>query len=77
MQERNTIQEYLDSVKAQIRWKRARPLVRQELTHHLEDQRAAFAAEGCENVEGLAVEEMGDPVAVGVELDRIHRPKPQ
>ena len=42
MQERNTIQEYLDSVTAQIRWKRARPLVRQELAHHLEDQRAAF-----------------------------------
>ena len=77
MQERNTIQEYLDSVTAQIRWKRARPLVRQELAHHLEDQRAAFAAEGCENAEELAVKEMGDPVSVGAELDRIHRPKSQ
>ena len=26
------------SVTAQIRWKRARPLVRQELAHHLEDR---------------------------------------
>ena len=60
MQGRNTIQEYLDSVTAQIRWKRARPLVRQELAHHLEDQRAAFAAEGCENAEELAVKEIDE-----------------
>lgn len=79
MPERETIQVYLQTVADQIRWKRARPVVTLELQRHLEDQRDAFAAEGNapEEAERLAVEEMGDPVAVGAELDRIHRPKPQ
>lgn len=77
MPERKTIQGYLDEVGAQIRWKRARPVVLRELERHLEDQRDAFAAEGQENPESLAVEEMGDPVSVGAELDLLHRPRPQ
>lgn len=77
MSECNTIQAYLDAVAEQIRWKRAKPVVLSELERHLEDQRDTFASEGCANAEQLAVEEMGDPVSVGAELDRIHRPKPQ
>ena len=79
MPEHKTIQGYLAAVEEQIRWKRARPVVTQELARHLEDQRDAFADEGNapEEAERLAVEEMGDPVAVGTELDRIHRPRPQ
>lgn len=78
MPERKTIQAYLRTVEEQIRWKRARPVVAQELERHLEDQRDAFVHEGSapEEAERLAVEEMGDPVAVGTELDRIHRPRP-
>ena len=77
MQEHKTIQSFLDVVAEQIRWKRARPVVTAELERHLEDQRNAFAEEGLENAEELAVKEMGDPVTVGTELDRVHRPKPQ
>lgn len=77
MSECNTIQAYLDAVAEQIRWKRTKPVVLAELEQHLEDQRDTFASEGCANAEQLAVEEMGDPVSVGTELDRIHRPKPQ
>ena len=77
MQEHKTIQSFLDVVAEQIRWKRARPVVTAELERHLEDQRDAFAEEGYENAEELAVKEMGDPVIVGTELDRVHRPKPQ
>ena len=77
MPERKTIEAYLEEVGAQIRWKRARPVVLWELERHLEDQRNAFAAEGREDPEGLAVEEMGDPVAVGADLDLLHRPRPQ
>ena len=77
MQEHKTIQSFLDVVAEQIRWKRARPVVTAELERHLEDQRDAFTEEGLENAEELAVEEMGDPVTVGTELDRVHRPKPQ
>ena len=77
MSKDKTVQAYLDTVAAQIRWKRARAMVTWELARHLEDQRSAFAAAGYANAEQLAVEEMGDPVSVGVELDCIHRPKPQ
>lgn len=72
-----TIQAYLETVEQQIRWRRARPVVSLELRRHLEDQRNAFAAEGRADAERLAVAEMGDPVSVGTELDRLHRPQPQ
>lgn len=72
-----TIQEYLETVEAQIRWRRARPAVSLELRRHLEDQRDEFLQEGrgLEEAERLAVEEMGDPAAVGAALNRIHRPE--
>ena len=74
-----TIRDYLDAVEAQIRWKRARAVAARELETHLEDQREEFLAEGHppEEAERLAVEEMGDPVSVGADLDRLHRPRPQ
>ena len=72
-----TIQAYIEAVEEQIRWRRARGVVSLELRRHLEDQRDAFAAEDREDAERLAVEEMGDPVSVGTELDRLHRPRPQ
>lgn len=77
MPEPDNIRAYLETAGEQIRWERARRVVIPELRQHLEDQRDAFAAEGREEAERLAVEEMGDPVSVGAELDRIHRPKPQ
>lgn len=77
MPEHDAIRTYLETVGEQIRWSRARRGVLPELQKHLEDQRDAFAAEGLEDPEQAAVEEMGDPVSVGTELDRIHRPRPQ
>lgn len=77
MPDEKWISTYLDQVASQIRWKRARPVVTEELRQHLEDQRDAFADQGREEPARLAVEEMGDPVAVGMELDRIHRPQNQ
>ena len=72
------IRGYLDTVSDQIRWKRARAAAVRELETHLEDQRDEFLAEGHPPAEAerLAVEEMGDPVAVGMDLDRLHRPRP-
>lgn len=74
-----TIQAYLETVREQIRWKRARPVLVRELEQHLEDQRDDFIKEGNspEDAERLAVRDMGDPVTVGTELDAVHRPKPQ
>ena len=77
MPEQNTMQEYLNTVAEQIRWKRARPVLMRELAQHMEDQRDAFAAEGLAHAEELTVAEMGDPVSLGSELDRVHRPKAQ
>ena len=79
MPERKTIAAWLEAAQSQIRWKRARPVLVRELERHLEDQRDAFLQEDKppEEAERLAVEDMGDPVAVGTELDRVHRPRPQ
>lgn len=76
-----SVRGYLDAVEAQIRWKRARTVAARELETHLEDQQEEFLAKGHppEEAERLAVEDMGDPVAVavGADLDRLHRPRPQ
>ncbi|MBR3704364.1 MAG: FtsW/RodA/SpoVE family cell cycle protein, partial [Oscillospiraceae bacterium] len=77
MSEHKTIKGYLYTVGEQIRWKRARASVLLELEQHLSDQRDAFTDEGYDDAERMAVEEMGDPVVLGTQLDGIHRPKPQ
>jgi cell division protein FtsW (lipid II flippase) len=71
------IQEYLDRVTGQIRNKKARELTVNELQAHIEDQAAAYENSGCSPEEAalMAVKEMGDPVQVGMELDRLHRPQ--
>ena len=77
MLEHKTIKDFLNTVGEQIRWKRARASVILELEQHLSDQRDAFADAGYSDAEHMAVEEMGDPVVLGTQLDGIHRPKPQ
>lgn len=70
-------QEYLSSVCAQVRWKQAHGAIRRELADHLEDQAAAFEAEGMgpEAAMERAVQEMGDPEEVGLGLDASYRPR--
>lgn len=72
-----SIEEYLDRLTEQLRCRKAREPVREEIRQHLEDQTAAFMADGMGEQEAkeAAVREMGDPIEVGNELDRIHRPK--
>lgn len=69
--------EYLTAVTEQMRCKRARDMVAAELCSHIEDQRDAYMAEGMDQslAESEAVRQMGDAVSVGMELDRIHRPR--
>ncbi len=71
------MEEFIRSVTEQIRCVRARDGVARELSDHIEDQAAAYeeAGESHEEAVAKAVREMGDPVDVGVELDRIHRPQ--
>lgn len=68
--------DYLESVSGEIRWPRARRLLLGELRSHIEDQRRDFEGSGLNGADALAkaVTEMGDPVAVGRDLNRLHRP---
>lgn len=73
------MRDFLDTVAEQIRWKKARAGLTEELATHLMEQREAYLADGMteEAAEGEALRQMGDPVVIGAELDRIHRPRPQ
>lgn len=69
-------EEYLYTLTEQIRCKMARGTIEQEINDHIEDQKAEFLSEGMSQTEAeeAAIREMGDPVEVGLEMDRIHRP---
>ena len=69
-------EEYLHILTEQIRCKMARGTIEQEINDHIEDQKAEFRGEGMGQTEAeeAAIREMGDPVEVGLEMDRIHRP---
>lgn len=73
------IDAFLEAVGAEIRWKKARPRLTEEIRTHLLDQRDAYAARGMaeDEAQAEAVRQMGDPVALGADLDRVHRPRPQ
>lgn len=78
MQQPDKAEEYLETVRQQIRWKRARHIVVEEIRAHLEDQKEAYLKGGSSEEEATsrAIAEMGDPVTVGEQLDRVHRPRP-
>ncbi len=71
------IEEYLDTVCAQIKWKAAKPVVREELRGHLQEHVDAFqhAGDSLELAEQRAVAQMGDAAKTGIDLNRIHRPR--
>lgn len=72
-----TFTQFARTAAEQLRWKKARPLVEDELLTHLCDQRDALMAGGMDEtvatVESLRL--TGDPYEIGTELDRVHRPK--
>lgn len=78
MQPFERIREYSQAVCSRIKWKKAHPAVAEEIENHLVDQRNAYMAEGADEAVATdrAIVQMGDPVVVGVQLNRTHRPKP-
>lgn len=70
-------EEYLQILTEQIRCKKARKPVEEEIRNHMEDQIEMNRFDGMNEAEAVeaAVRDMGDPVEVGVSLDRIHRKK--
>ena len=74
----NDIRTFIENVSDQIRWKRARAPLTDELKNHITDRAEALTAAGCspEEAEAQAVREMGDAEEIGLALDRVHRPRP-
>ncbi len=77
MQKPSKISEYLKTVCDQIRWNKAHSVISEEIENHITDQKNAYMAEGLdeETATVKAINEMGDPVLVGTELNCTHRPK--
>ena len=73
------LHEYLEALSEQIRCKKARPMITEEIKNHIEDQAEAYKKDGMgeEKAMAKAILEMGDPVEAGIALDRVHRPKIQ
>lgn len=73
------LNDYLQTVGEQIRWTRARTPLTTELRTHLLEQYDTCLAQGLEEAaaETEALRQMGDPITIGQELDRVHRPRPQ
>ncbi|MHB8126137.1 MAG: permease prefix domain 1-containing protein [Desulfitobacteriaceae bacterium] len=77
MQQPSKITEYLEAVRQQIRWKKVQSPVLEEIKNHITDQKDAFINDGLneELATDKAIAEMGDPIVVGEQLDRAHRPR--
>lgn len=71
------IEEYLNTVTEQMRCKKAREGVAEELRTHILCQAQEYEKFGLSEETALekAVQGMGDPVETGVSMDRIHRPQ--
>lgn len=72
-----TFAQFARTAAGQLRWKKARPLVEDELLTHLCDQRDALMAQGM-NEPAATAESLrltGDPYEIGTALDRVHRPQ--
>ena len=69
--------EYLSELTGQIRNKKAKQEVEREIRTHIEDQAQVYEQMGRTRDEAReeAVRQMGSPVEVGIDMDRIHRPK--
>ena len=67
----------MEKLLSQIRCKKARPYIAEELRDHMECQIEDNLSGGMtyEEAEKNAVTDMGDPVEVGISLDRIHKPQ--
>lgn len=71
------MEEYLEKLLAQIRCKKARPYIAEEIRGHIESQIEDNIVSGMTNQEAEknAVADMGNPVEVGISLDKIHKPQ--
>lgn len=71
------MEEYLEKLLSQIRCKKARPYISDEIQKHIKDQITENIAHGmtAKEAEINAVADMGDPVEAGISLDKVHKPQ--
>lgn len=71
------MEEYIKKLLEQIRFEKAHKAIGDEIRLHIEDQVQENISEGMDQVtaEKRAVEDMGDPVEAGMQLDKVHRPQ--
>lgn len=71
------INEFLNSVCEQIKYKPIRNTIAEELKSHIEDKKEELIEMGQneEEAEKNAVEQMGDAEIIGKELNKVHRPR--
>ena len=71
------MEEYLNKLLLQVRCKKARPYIEDEIRGHIESQIEDNIASGMEQdeAERNAVKDMGDPISAGISLDKIHGPQ--
>ncbi len=77
MAQYNCKEDFLEAIQVQIRCKKARCFIIEEMEQHIEDQKDAYMNDCDDDKTAMskACEQMGDPVAIGKQLDRIHRPR--
>lgn len=69
--------EFMAALREQIHDKRAKRAVEREIGGHIEEQCAAYEAQGMSRSQAVAeaVRQMGSPEETGMALNQIHRPK--
>lgn len=74
----DVFKNYIKQVCSQIRIKQVHLDIEQELTCHMNEQKQSFIDEGLEETIAAqkTIQEMGDPILVGGQLDQTHRPRP-
>ncbi|GIM30479.1 cell division protein FtsW [Clostridium polyendosporum] len=69
--------EFVQKVCEQIRFKAAHKGIKQELEAHIDENTEQYIAEGLDKETAAikAVQSMGDPIEIGGELNKIHKPQ--
>lgn len=73
----NEKETFLKTIQNSIRSKEAKQFVSLELNHHIEETVKGLIEEGStrEAAEKQAIKQMGDPIKLGIKLNKLHRPK--
>ncbi|EAE7073845.1 FtsW/RodA/SpoVE family cell cycle protein [Listeria monocytogenes] len=70
-------EEYLGKVISKVKSKQAHSMIKKELSNHLEELSDSFQRRGLsiEDADKKAMQEMGDPSAVGKNMNQLHKPR--